>query len=171
MSVKGNLNVGDERLLYANLDIDVFAKKSQKISITADVQRRPINGGNNVTSEIQVNSVGQKLKLSLDSWVVYSDKEVGASSYFMYNDVQQKSKSLGGSISADWNRVDLLLTLPDKELISDQWRLDFSKDTQSINRELSLLGEPADVFKFEAKGLNSFKATIYRQGELNPRLL
>ncbi|XP_031841889.1 retinoid- and fatty-acid binding glycoprotein apolipophorin [Nomia melanderi] len=167
MVVKGTLNVGEERLLHANLEVDVFEKKAQKISITADVQRHPIGGGNNVTSDIQVHSVGQKLKLSLNSWAAYSDKEVGASSYFTYNDVHQKPKSLGGLARANWNGADLLLTLPDQELIREQWKIDVSKDAVNILGELSLLGEPAEVLKFESKGLNSFKATMYRQD--NPK--
>ncbi|XP_054010516.1 apolipophorins isoform X2 [Hylaeus anthracinus] len=170
MSVKGWLHYGGESLLDANLDIDVFAKKLQKISISANVKRSQLPDGSNITSAIEVNSRGQHLKVDLKSHATVTSKEVGFGSFLTYNDVHQKPKSLGVLFSATPSQVNLLATLPDKELIKDQWKMTFSKDLQKVDRELSLLGESPDVITFEAKDLNRFKFNKYKKDKRNDQL-
>ena len=83
-----------------------------------------------------------------------------------YNDVKQKPKTLGALFSADTSHVYLFVTLPDKELIKDDWKLDISKNKQKIYRELSLLGEAPCVMSYEANNLNPFKFEAYFKGNL-----
>ncbi|XP_076231616.1 retinoid- and fatty-acid binding glycoprotein apolipophorin [Calliopsis andreniformis] len=170
MLVKGRLHCGGQRLLDGSLEIDVFAKKSQKIVITANVQRQDIPNGKNITSVVEVNSRGQQLKLDLKSHLAVSTKEVGFGSFFTYNDVQQKPKTLGALLSADMNHAYLLVALPDKKLIEDEWKMQFSKNQQKIDRELSLLGEMPEVMSFEANDLNRFKFLQYSKENPNNKL-
>lgn len=165
MVVKGNLQYGGEQLFNANLDIDVFAKRAQKITIAANLQRQEIPNGRNVTGLVEVNSRGQQLKLDLKSHLTVSSKQIGFGSLFTYNDVKQKPKTLGALFSADTSHVSLLVTLPDRELIRDEWKLDISKNKQKIDRELSLLGESPRVLSLEASGFNKFKLEGYVKGE------
>ncbi|CAD1472425.1 unnamed protein product, partial [Heterotrigona itama] len=169
MVVKGNLQYGGEQLFNANLDIDVFAKRAQKITIAANLQKQEIANGRNVTGLVEVNSRGQQLKLDLKSHLTVSTKQIGFGSLFTYNDVKQKPKTLGALFSADTSHVSLLVTLPDRELIRDEWKLDISRDKQKIDRELSLLGESPRVLTLEASGFNKFKLEGYSKGEqFNP---
>ncbi|XP_076681659.1 retinoid- and fatty-acid binding glycoprotein apolipophorin isoform X2 [Andrena cerasifolii] len=161
MVVKGKLHYGGERLLDANVDIDVFAKKNQRIVIVANLQRNELPNGNNMTGLLEVNSHGQQLKLDLKSHLAASTKEIGFGTFFTYNDVHQKPKTLGALFSADLSRIFLLVTLPDKELIKDEWKMQLSKAQQKVDRELSLLGEAPEVTSFEANDLNSFKFLQY----------
>lgn len=164
--MKGKLHYGGERLLDANVDIDVFAKKNQRIAIVANLQRNELPNGNNMTGLLEVNSHGQQLKLDLKSHLAASTKEVGFGSFFTYNDVHQKSKTLGALFSADLSRIFLLVTLPDKELIKDEWKMQLSKAQQKVDRELSLLGETPEVTSFEANDMNRFKFLKYPKSEL-----
>ncbi|XP_043521132.1 apolipophorins isoform X2 [Frieseomelitta varia] len=161
MVVKGNLQYGGEQLFNANLDVDVFAKRAQKITIAANLQRQEIPDGRNVTGLIEVNSRGQQLKLDLKSHLTVSSKQIGFGSLFTYNDVKQKPKTLGALFSADASHVSLLVTLPDRELIRDEWKLDISKNKQKIDRELSLLGDAPRVLSLEASDFNKFKLEVY----------
>nr|XP_033202794.1 apolipophorins [Bombus vancouverensis nearcticus] len=169
MVVKGNVHCNKEQqLLNANLDIDVFAKKSQKITIAVNVQNQELPEGKNLTSSVEVNSRGQQLKLDLKSHLTISTKQIGFGNFFTYNDVKQKPKTLGALFSADTSHVYLFVTLPDKELIKDDWKLDISKNKQKIYRELSLLGEAPRVMSYEANNLNPFKFEAYFKG--NPKV-
>lgn len=161
ISVKGYLHYGGDKLLDANLDIDVFAKRSQKISIVANVQRQQIPDGQNVTSLVEVNSRGQQLKLDLKSHLAISKKQIGFGSFFTYNNVKQKPKTLGALYSADLNHVSLLVTLPDKQLIKDDWKFDITKNTQKVTRQLSLLDSTPQILNFEASDFNRFKLETY----------
>ncbi|KAK1130809.1 hypothetical protein K0M31_018919 [Melipona bicolor] len=161
MVVKGNLQYGGEKLFDANLDVDVFAKRAQRITFAANLQKQVIPDGRNVTGLIEVNSRGQQLKLDLKSHLTVSLKQVGFGSLFTYNDVKQKPKTLGTLFSADASHVSLLVTLPDQELLRDEWKLDISKNKQKIDRELSLLGESPRCLSLEANGLNKFKLELY----------
>lgn len=165
MSMKGYLHYGGDKLLDANLDIDVFAKRSQKISIVANVQRQQIPNGQNVTSLVEVNSRGQQLKLDLKSHLAISKKQIGFGTFFTYNNVKQKPKTLGALYSADLNHVSLLITLPDKQLIRDNWKFDITRNTQKVHRELSLLDNTPQVLNFEANDFNRFKLETYLKSE------
>lgn len=168
MVVKGNVHCNKEQqLLNANLDIDVFAKKSQKITIAVNVQNQELPEGRNLTSSVEVNSRGQQLKLDLKSHLTISTKQIGFGNFFTYNDVKQKPKTLGALFSADTSHVYLFVTLPDKELIKDDWKLDISKNKQKIYRELSLLGEAPRVMSYEGNNLNPFKFEAYFKGKLD----
>ncbi|XP_015429625.1 PREDICTED: apolipophorins [Dufourea novaeangliae] len=170
MSVKGRVHYGGEQLLDANLDIDVFAKKSQKISIVANLKRQGVPDGNNVTGLVEVNSRGQQLKLDLKTSLALTKNEIGLGGFFTYNDVNQKPKTMGVLFSADVNHIDLLVTLPDKVLIKDEWKMQISKNTQKIDRELTLLDEPTNVMNFEGNDLNRFKLVTYRKDKPNNKL-
>nr|XP_034187967.1 apolipophorins [Osmia lignaria] len=170
MVVKGKLHTGGDHLLDANLDIDVFAKKSQKISIVANVQRQPIAEGTNVTGMVEVNSRGQQLKLDLKSHLTLSKQQAGFGTFFTYNDVNQKPKTMGVLSSVDINHAFFLVTLPDKELLKDDWKMEFSKNVQKVDRELSVLGEPPHVMNFEANDLNRFKLQVYSKDKPNNKL-
>ncbi|CAL7938756.1 unnamed protein product [Xylocopa violacea] len=161
MLVKGSLQYGGTNLLDASLDLDVFAKKSQKIVIVANVKREDIPDGCNLTSLIEVNSRGQQLKLDLKSHLAASNKQIGVGSFFTYNDVNQKPKTMGFLASADLKHVSLLLTLPDKQLLKDDWKMDISKDVQKFDREVSILGMAPQVIKFVANDFNRFKIERY----------
>ena len=167
MVVKGNVHCNNDQLLNANLDIDVFAKKSQKITVAVNVQKQELPEGRNLTSSIEVNSRGQQLKLDLKSHLTISTKQIGLGNFFTYNDVKQKPKTLGALFSADTSHVYLFVTLPDKELIKDDWKLDISKNKQKIYRELSLLGEAPCVMSYEANNLNPFKFEAYFKGKFD----
>ena len=97
MVVKGNVHCNNDQLLNANLDIDVFAKKSQKITVAVNVQKQELPEGRNLTSSIEVNSRGQQLKLDLKSHLTISTKQIGLGNFFTYNDVKQKPKNFGCS--------------------------------------------------------------------------
>lgn len=171
LSVKGRLHCGNgEKLLETSLDLDIFEKKSQKISITANVQRQSLPHGYNISSNIDVNSRGQQLKLNEKSSLVITSGSIELGSSFSYNDIHQKTKTLEALFSADKNHVLLLLTLPDKVFIKDEWKFQVSKESQSLNGELTLLGQPTEVLKIEAKGLNSFELVRFRKDNPNNKL-
>ncbi|XP_076625563.1 retinoid- and fatty-acid binding glycoprotein apolipophorin isoform X1 [Colletes latitarsis] len=169
LSVKGSLRYGGENLLDANMEFDVFAKTVQKITVTAKVQRQQVEDGNNVTCHVNVNSNGQNLKLNLDSHLMVSSKKLGLGSFLTYNDVHQKPKSLGGLFSANPNQVNLLVTLPDQEIIRDEWKMKFTKNLQKIDREVSVLGDQPVVTNIEANNLNRFSYLRYPKDNPNEK--
>ncbi|XP_076294213.1 retinoid- and fatty-acid binding glycoprotein apolipophorin [Lasioglossum baleicum] len=171
LSVKGRLHCSNgEKLLEANVDLDIFEKKSQKISIAANVQRQPVSDGYNISSNIDVNSRGQQLKLNEKTVFAITSSNIELGYSFSYNDIHQKTKTVEALFSADKNHVLLLIALPDKVLIKDEWKFQISKDTQSLNGELTLFGQPTEVLKIEGKGLNSFELVKFRKDNPNNKL-
>ncbi|XP_071631577.1 apolipophorins [Temnothorax longispinosus] len=162
MSVKGKLHYGGEHLLDANVDIDVFAKKTQKINVVAKLNRQNINKGHNVSSVIEVSSRGQQLKVDLKSHVAISEYELGFGSILSYTDVNQKPKSLGVLFSADPTETYLLVTSPNKELLQLNSKLKLSQSVQKFDAEVAILGNKPIVINFEGHDWNSFTYTEYQ---------
>ncbi|XP_017879492.1 apolipophorins [Ceratina calcarata] len=169
MIVKGNIHSSSEHPLHLNLDIDVFAKKSQRISIAALIERERLQKGINITGSIEVNSRGQQLKLDLKSHLAIFLNQLEFGNSITYNDVNQKPKTMGIYYSADIKQVSALITLPDKEVFRDEWKMDMSKNALNLNRELSLLGETPRVMTFEISW-NSVKFEAYRKDKPNSKL-
>ena len=165
MIVKGKLHCGGENLVDANLDIDLFAKKAQKINIVAKVARVAIPQGFNYTNNIEITSRGQQLKVELREHLAISTSSFGLGSIFSYTDEHQKPKSVGLLFSANPKEVHLLVLSPNKELIKYDSKMEFTTSVQTIDSELSVLTNKPIVFNFEAKELHSVKFSTYNKGK------
>jgi len=166
MAVKGKLHYGGDHLLDANVDIDVFAKKTQKINVVAKLNRQNLDKGHNITSVIEVNSRGQQLKVDLKSHLAISDSQFGFGSMLSYTDIHQKPKSLGVLFSANYNEAHLLVTSPNKELLKFDTKLQFKKNLQKFDSEIVIVDNKPIIVNFEAHDFNSFTYSEYRQGKV-----
>lgn len=163
--MKGRLHYGGQHLLDANVDIDVFAKKTQKISVAAKLTQQNIEKGNNFTSVIEVNSRGQQLKFDLKSHVALAQYTIGFGSILTYTDSQQKTKNVGVLFSADPKKTYLLVTAPNKELVKVDAKLQLEKNLQKLDAEVTIVGNNPTVINIEANDWNSFKYLEYQQGK------
>ncbi|XP_018353837.1 PREDICTED: apolipophorins [Trachymyrmex septentrionalis] len=170
MAVKGKLHYGGDHLLDANVDIDVFAKKTQKINVVAKLNRQNLDKGHNITSVIEVNSRGQQLKVDLKSHLAVSDSQFGFGSMLSYTDVHQKPKSLGVLFSANYKEAHLLVTSPNKELLKFDTKLQFNNNLQKFDSEIVIVGNKPIVVNFEAHDFNSFTYSEY-QDNPNTKLI
>lgn len=166
MAVKGRLHYGGQHLLDANVDIDIFAKKTQKISIAAKLNQEKINKGYNLTSVIEVNSRGQQLKVDLKSHVALSDYTIGFGNIFTYTDLHQKTKSVGFLFAADSTELYFLANAPNKELLRVDARLKLEKNLQKFDVIIAIVGNKPIIINIEANDWNSFKYLEYQEGKL-----
>lgn len=164
--MKGRLHYGGQHLLDANVDIDVFAKKTQKISLAAKLSQQNIGKGYNLTSLIEVNSRGQQLKVDLKSHAVLSENTIGFGSILTYTDSKQKTKNVGILFSADSKKTYLLVTGPNKELLKVDAKLQLEKNLQKLDAEVAIVGNKPTIINIEANDWNSFKYLEYQQGKL-----
>ena len=160
MAVKGALHYGGENLLDANLDLDIFAKKTQKIVVIAKLARVSIPKGYNVTGALEVNSRGQQLKVDLKQHLVLSVTELGFGSILSYTDQNQKPKSVGTLFSLNTKEGHLLVQGPNKDLIKADTVIQLTKSQQKIDTEYTILDKPTVVIKFEVVPLSSFKFQV-----------
>lgn len=165
MAVKGKLHYGGEHLLDANIDIDVFAKKTQKINVVAKLNRQNIEKGHNITSVIEVNSRGQQLKVDLKTHMALSDYKVGFGSMLSYTDIHQKPKSVGVLFEADSTEAYILVTSPNKELLKVDTKMQLKKNLQKFDADIAIVGNKPIVINFEAHDWNSFTYSEYHQGK------
>lgn len=166
MAVKGRLHYGGQHLLDANVDIDIFAKKTQKISIAAKLNREKVDKGYNLTSVVEVSSRGQQLKVDLKSHAALTDRQVGFGSLLTYTDVHQKPKSVGVLFAADSTELYLLVNAPDKELLKIDANLKFEKNLQKLGADIAIVGNKPVIISIEVNDWNSFKYLEYQEGEL-----
>lgn len=164
MGMSGKLHYGGENLLDANMDIDLFAKRVQKISLAAKVKRQDIPDGHNITSVIEVNSQGQQLKVDLKSHLAYSKTEIGLGSMLSYLDQHKKPKSVGVLFSANPTEAYLVVTAPNKELIRADAKLQLQKNLQKLDAEVTILNNHPIVINAEAHDWNNFKYQEYQKG-------
>lgn len=164
--VKGRLHYGGQHLLDANVDIDVFAKKTQKISVAAKLSQQNIEKGTNLTSLIEVNSRGQQLKFDLKSHALLAAHSIGFGSILTYTDSHQKLKNMGILFSADPKKTYLLVTAPNKELLKVDAKLQLEKNLQKLDAEVTIVGNNPIIVNAEANDWNSFKYLEYEQGNL-----
>ncbi|XP_072754262.1 apolipophorins [Anoplolepis gracilipes] len=170
MAVKGRLHYGGQHLLDANMDIDVFAKKTQKISITAKLLQENIEKGRNLTSVIEVNSRGQQLKVDLKSHAVLAEYAIGFGSVLTYNDVHQKMKNVGVLFSANPKEVYLLVNAPNQQLLKVDAKLQLEKNLQKLDAEVTIVGNKPTIINVEANNWNSFKYLEYQQDNPNTKV-
>ncbi|PSN46736.1 Apolipophorin [Blattella germanica] len=91
----------DDTLLDASVDLDIFAKKNQKITLVAKLERIPISHGYNVTGHlsakgkqnIDLSMVPQLIDVSLDGGAALSADGASYISTLAYQDEKHKSKS------------------------------------------------------------------------------
>ncbi|XP_046492116.1 apolipophorins [Neodiprion pinetum] len=169
LSVKGKLHVGGAHLLDANFDIDVFAKRNQKITVVAKVLQTPINDntGYNVTGSLSVTSPGQRLKVDVDEYVTISRKEIAFGSFLAYTDEHQKPKSTGVEFYVNLQGVHLLIKSPDQELIKVDSKLDLSKNIQKIDTDIAIFNRAPVIITLEVRDMNSFKYLAYERNNPN----
>lgn len=170
MIVKGKLHYGGEHLLDASVDIDVFAKKTQKIGMVARLIKSPISTGYNVTGSLEVNSRGQQLKVELKQHIAISATEVGFGSFLTYNDLNQKPKTAGILFSINPKESHILIQAPNKDLIKADSTMEFTKVLQKMETELTILQNPTVIISSELKDLNSYKYQSYEKNKPNTKL-
>ncbi|XP_008560242.1 apolipophorins [Microplitis demolitor] len=170
LMVKGKLHYGGEHLLDANVDIDLFAKKAQKITIVTHIVKHEIPKGYNITGAFEIGSRGQQLKVDLQQHLVLSTSEVGFGSFLSYTDINQKPRNVGSLFSLNLHGAHLLIQGPDKDLLRADTTMEWSKNLQKIETECSLLGNPPVVVSFEAHDLNSFKYQSYQKDKPDTKL-
>ncbi|XP_019888404.1 apolipophorins [Ooceraea biroi] len=172
MGVSSKIHYGGENLLDANVDIDLFAKRVQKISVTAKVKKQDIdNHGHNITSVIEVNSQGQQLKVDLKSHLVYSKKELGFGSMLSYMDQHKKPKNVGILFSVNPTEGYLLVTSPNKDLIRVTAKMELQKNLQKLEADVAILDNQPLVIVSELHDWNNFKYQEYRTGNPNTKLI
>lgn len=163
MVVKGRLHYDNEHLLDANVDIDMFSKKTQKITVVAKVDKQEIDSGYNITSVFEMTSRGQHLKIDLKSHAALTKHAAGFGSFLSYLDRHQKPKSVGVLFSVDSSEIYLLATAPNKEILRVAAKYQLQKNLQKLDGEIAVVGNKPIVVNFEAKGL-TFKYLEYQQG-------
>jgi hypothetical protein len=168
MGLSGKVHYG-ENMLDANLDIDLFARRAQKISVVAKVQKQEIGNGRNITSVIEVNSQGQQLKVDLKSHIVYSDKQFGFGSMLSYLDYHKKPKSVGMLFSMDPMESHLFITSPNKEIIRANVKTQLQKNLQKLDSEITILNKHPIAVNIEMHDWNNFKYETYEKGAWNHR--
>lgn len=162
--VRGRLHYSSNHLLDANVDIDVFSKKTQKITVVAKVNQQQIDSGYNITSVIEMTSRGQHLKVDLKSHVALTKNSAGFGSFLTYLDRHQKLKNAGIIFSADSSEIYLLATAPHKEIIRVDTKLQLQKNLQKLDAEIAIVGNKPLIVNFEAHDMNTFKYLEYQQG-------
>ncbi|XP_011166991.1 apolipophorins [Solenopsis invicta] len=169
MTLKGKLHYGGEHLLDANVDIDVFAKKTQKINIVAKLNRQDIEKGHNLTSVIEVNSRGQQLKVDLKSHFAIGEDKLGFGSILSYTDINQKPKSVGILFDTDETQLYFLVTGHNKELLKVDSKLHLQKNVQKLDTEIVIVGK-SFMTTLEAHDWNSFTYTEYNKDNPNTKI-
>lgn len=169
MVVKGRLHYGGEQLLNANMDIDVFAKKTQKITLVAKMKRLEIEKGYNFTSEIEMHSRGQQLNVILKSHVEVSKRSSGFGSVLSYTDQHQKPKSVAVLYHADPAQMYFIVTGPNRDLLRITTNMQLQKNLQKIDSYWAIADMKPYVVNFE-HDWNSFKYSEYQEGTLQRSL-
>lgn len=164
MIIKGRIHCGGENMLDANVDIDIFAKKAQKINIIAKVLKSTIPKGYNITSNVEINSSGQQLKVDLKEHLALSPTEIGFGSMLSYTDIKQNPRTVGMLFSANMKEAHLLIQAPNQELVKADSTMEFSRNLQKIDTEIKVLDNQPIVMTFEAKDWNNAHFHYYHKG-------
>lgn len=165
MVIKGKLHSGGDNFLDANLDIDMFAKKTQKINVVAKIVKIPMTKGYNVSSTLEFTSKGQQLRVERNSHLALSPTEVKFGSTLSYNDIKQNPKTIGVVFSANLKEAHFLLQGPNQDLIKADSKMEFTKNLQKIDSEVKVLDNPAALINFEAKDWNSVNFAYAHKGD------
>lgn len=165
MIVKGKMHYGGENSLDANLDIDVFAKKQQKITMNAKIQREQLPNGFKLSTSMDMNSRGQALKVEYKDQVTLSMTEVGASASLSYTDRNQKPKNVEAKFSLTPKAGHASIQALNKNILKYDSKMDLTKGAQKFEAEYDILDYPTLKDTFEAKDYNSFKYEHGFKGE------
>lgn len=173
--MKGKLHIGGPHLLDGNLDIDIFAKKNQKIAIVAKVVQTPIenNSGYNISSTLSIYSQGQRLKVDIDEHLAFTRNLIDYASVLSYTDENQRPKSTGIQFTANLQEAHLLIFSPDKQLIKADAQIELTKNSQKVETDVAIFGREPVVHIWEVKDFNSFKYFVFEKSEyifINPKI-
>ncbi|XP_015121091.1 apolipophorins [Diachasma alloeum] len=171
MMVKGKIYTGNEYYLDANVDFDVFAKKTQKITVAAQLFKRQMEKGYNITGLVDVTSRGQQLKVNLKNNLAVSSSEMGFETSLSYNDKNQKAKTVGVFFNANAKQINLKIQGPNKYLLQSDSTIELSKNKQMIESKYQIVDNPTVVVSIEAHDFNNFKYQSYQQDKPDNKLI
>ncbi|KAJ8687230.1 hypothetical protein QAD02_023024 [Eretmocerus hayati] len=169
--VKGKMNVGGEQIFGANVDIDLFKTKTDKITADVKLVKREIPKGYNTTSSLNVYSKGQLIDVKSNGHVAVATGLVDLGHVFSYTDVILKPQNFGAYFSATPEKVDVHVFMPTKDVIKSHTTINVGKDLQKIDSELSVLERDPVVAVVELKDYNSFKFDYGKKGDAKNRVM
>lgn len=170
MVIKGKLHSGGQHLLDASVDIDLFAKKAQKITIITRLVKNTIPKGCNVTGSLEINSAGQQLKVDLKQHFIVTPSEIDIGSTLSYTDQHQKPKHLTGHFAVTGRKVHLHVHALNKDLLKSDTAIDIGKKEQKFDTEFVLLDNSPVVLSLHLQDMNSFKYASYQKDKPDTKL-
>lgn len=144
------------------LDLDVFAKKNQKMTISGKSSADKIENGYKVHADGTVASKGLNLDVKYSEDIAVSTK--GVDYDFKLNYQMDKTK-LDNAITAKVNakQMVLLLKVLNKNILNVDANMALTKDSQVVDSTVSVVGLGDYLTHTELKNFNTFMHTIAKK--------
>lgn len=172
LAVTGRLSVGGpQNLLDANLDLDVFADKKQKVVLDAKISALQIPGGRNITGTISAKSKALSLDVVLDGHLALSPEVISTSQFLTYEDAKLGSRSIGQYTKLAKDKFFVIVKLPSAVLLMINSNLKISRDVQSFDSTYQTYSLSPAVVQGEIKDWNSVMISVFRKDKPDSKLL
>lgn len=157
------------KLIEVNIDLDVFGKKQQKISINGFSKATKLENGYKVLSEINAVSKGLNLDAKVTELISLQMKDVHYDYKLLYNFDKTKSETHFVA-RANAQEAELLVKLMNKELLHTESKLQLSKESQTVDSTHSAYGLKPITTHFQLKNFNTMIYTLAQKENPNVKL-
>ncbi|XP_044727273.1 apolipophorins isoform X2 [Chrysoperla carnea] len=169
--LSGNANVNKEtRTATYNVDIDVFAKKQQKVTIKGTVTGTPIGEkGYNVTSEILIDSKGSNIHASILDHFAVSTNGISAGHKATYTDAKHKREAVF-LLVANKEQFELVAQIPYVQPLHISSKLQVTKKSLVAHSSIDICGVKHIIQELEIKDFNMIHVTQYSKESPSEKL-
>jgi len=151
----------------AQVEVDVLAKSSQKIILSAEAEAAIVEQGRNYTAKAGIISKGLVIDIGSSAHAYASKDGASAGAFVYFVDEKNVKKDAGGLVSATPRKLTALLRVPGHTLVNGEATINLGTDSKSIDGELTLAEGETAVFKATVVGVREVKATLHPKS--NPK--
>lgn len=152
-----------------NVDIDVFGKKSHKISINGESIVTKLDNGYKIVGDMAVVSKG--FDLNMKSHEFLSVQPTDFSYGYDFNYQLEKSKC-NCKLLAKLNKEngEVLVRLMDKDLVHVESKMDLTKESQTVDSTITTYGMKPYVTHFQVKNFNTMVYSMAKKDNPSHKL-
>lgn len=148
--------------LDIKLELDVFGKKSHKITLSGSVKGTKLENGIKLNSEAQLVSKGFDMDIKAAEEVTMQTKNLGYDLKVHYK-LDKLEHESHASAKLNMKEAELVLKMFNYDLINVNSKLQLSKDNQVADTTISVHGLKPLVTHFEVKDLNTMMFTLSKK--------
>ncbi|KAK6621829.1 hypothetical protein RUM44_001636 [Polyplax serrata] len=153
----------EHRLLDVSVDVDIFNRKNQKVSVNVLIEHLRGNDGHNVTGKVEFVSKGLNLDVGTTGHLFANEHGISAGSFLYYHDNNNVRKEAGAFVESNPKRSFVLIKIPNRELLKVDSIVQGEPQNQLIETEINVAELSRYKIEVTTTGMHTLDVKAFRK--------